>query len=66
VRVFDTTDPDRPKEVGALVPPAPERMVDTRPNRPRVIQTADVFATADGLVHLTDYNAGLHIAEYTG
>jgi hypothetical protein len=66
VRVVDISDPYRPAEVGALVPPAPGRMVDTRPDRPQVVQTADVFVTADGLVHLTDYNAGLYIAEYTG
>lgn len=66
LRVFDITDPYRPRQVGALVPPAPARMVDTRPRRPWVIQTADVFATNEGLVYLTDYNAGLYIAEYTG
>jgi RES domain-containing protein len=66
VRVFDIGDAYRPKEVGALVPPAPKRMVDQRPRRPRVIQTADVFATAEGLVYLTDYTAGLYTAEYTG
>ena len=28
IRVFDIRDPFRPKEVGAFVPPAPERLVD--------------------------------------
>jgi hypothetical protein len=34
-------------------------LTSTEPNRPQVIQTANVFVTADGLVYLTDYNAGL-------
>jgi hypothetical protein len=66
VRVFDITDPYRPVETAALVPPAPTRMIDRRPNRPRVIQTCDVFVDAAGLVYTTDYNAGLHIMEYLG
>ena len=66
VRVFDIRDPFRPNEVGAWVPPAPERMMDHRPNRPRVIQSADVFVDKGGLVYSTDYNAGLFILEYGG
>jgi hypothetical protein len=27
---------------------------------------ADVFATADGTIYATDYNAGLTVAEFTG
>ena len=66
VRAVDITDPYRPVEVAALVPPPPERMIDPRPHRPRVTQTADVTVTDEGLVYLTDYNAGLYVAEYTG
>jgi hypothetical protein len=66
VRVFDIRDRFRPIEVGALVPAAPERLVDHRPGRARVIQSADVFVDAQGLVYSTDYNAGLHIMEYGG
>ncbi len=66
VRAFDISDPFRPVETAALVPPAPRRMIDRRPNRPRVIQTCDVFVDAAGLVYTTDYNAGLHIMEYLG
>jgi hypothetical protein len=39
VRVFDITDPFTPREVAHFVPPAPEAMVDPRPNRSRVIQS---------------------------
>ncbi len=66
VRVFDIRDPYRPNEVGAWVPPAPARMMDHRPNRARVIQSADVFVDAAGLIYSTDYNAGLFILEYGG
>jgi hypothetical protein len=66
VRVFDIADPFRPAEVGALVPPAPARMMDHRPNRARVIQSADVFVDAAGLIYSTDYNAGLSIIEFKG
>jgi hypothetical protein len=64
VRAFDISDPYRPVEVGALVPPAPQWQMDKRPNRPRVIQPADVFVTADGLIYSTDYNGGLYIIEF--
>jgi hypothetical protein len=66
VRVFDIRDAKSPVEVGALVPPAPARMMDRRPNRAQVIQSADVFVDAAGLVYTTDYNAGLYILEYEG
>jgi hypothetical protein len=66
VRVFDIRDPYRPVETGAWVPPAPAKMMDHRPNRARVIQSADVFVDSAGLIYSTDYNAGLFILEYGG
>jgi len=66
VRAVNISDEFRPREVGALVPPPPSRLVDPRPNRSLVTQTADVTVTADGVVYLTDYNAGLYVAEYSG
>jgi hypothetical protein len=66
VRVFDIRDQFRPNEVGAWVPPAPARMMDQRPNRAQVIQSADVFVDKGGLIYSTDYNAGLFILEYGG
>lgn len=66
VRAVDIADPYRPHEAGVLVPAGPDRIIDPRPGRPKVVQTADVFATASGIVYATDYNAGLTVAEYTG
>jgi hypothetical protein len=66
IRVFDISNPFVPKEVGALVPPRPATLADTRPNRARVIQSADVFVDAKGLIYATDYNAGLYVLEFDG
>jgi len=66
IRAFDLSDPYHPVETGALVPAAPRTMLDKRPGRPQVIQSADVFVDAQGLVYATDYNAGLEIIEYGG
>jgi len=66
VRVFDISNQYRPEEVGAFVPAGPTRMMDRRPNRAQVIQSCDVFVTADGLIYCTDYNAGLSILEFQG
>jgi hypothetical protein len=64
IRVFDISDAFRPEEVAVFVPPAPKQMVDHRPNRSKVIQSCDVWASADGLVYSNDYNGGLYILEY--
>jgi hypothetical protein len=66
VRVFDIRDQYHPVEVGALVPPPPAKMIDPRPNRPRVMQSVDVFVDRNGIVYSTDMNAGLYIMEYKG
>jgi hypothetical protein len=66
VRVFNISDASEPRETGAWVPPAPAQMMDHRPNRARVIQSADVFVDKAGLVYSTDYNGGLYILEYNG
>jgi hypothetical protein len=66
LRVFDIGDPYQPRQVGAFVPAAPERIIDPRPGNAAVIQTADVFVRDDGLTFTTDYNGGLDILEYVG
>ncbi|THG31574.1 LVIVD repeat-containing protein [Naasia lichenicola] len=66
LRAYDISDPFAPRESGAWVPPQPETMFDVRPNRPRVIQSADVFVDANGVAYMTDYNAGLYILQFDG
>lgn len=66
VRAYDISNQYQPMEVGALVPAAPMRMIDPRPDRPRVIQSADVFVDINGIIYSTDYNSGLSIIEYLG
>jgi len=66
VRAFDVSDPYRPVEVAAFVPPQPAQLMDHRPNRANVIQSSDVFVDAEGLVYSTDYNGGLYILEFQG
>ncbi len=66
IRVTDISNAFQPKEVGAFVPPEPRRLVDRRPNRAKVIQSCDVYVTADGLIYSTDFNGGMYVLEYTG
>jgi hypothetical protein len=66
LRAFDISDAFRPKQIGALVPAAPETIVDPRPGGALVTQTADVYVRSDGLAFTTDYNGGLDIAQFTG
>jgi hypothetical protein len=63
VRVFDIGNAYQPREIGALVPPPPLRMMDTRPGRARVIQSADIFVDRNQIMYVTDTNAGLYIME---
>lgn len=66
VRVYDISNKWQPKEVGACVPPPPTVMVDPRPNRPKVLHSADVFVDRNGLVYSTDFSVGLYIMEFSG
>lgn len=66
VRVYDISNAYQPKEVGALVPPAPVGLMDKRPGKKPIIQSCDIFVDKSGLAYVTDYNAGLYIMEYAG
>jgi hypothetical protein len=66
LRVFDVTNAFEPREVAFYVPPAPERIVDIRPNPAKAIQSCDVFVDPNGVMYLTDTNAGLYILQYEG
>jgi hypothetical protein len=63
VRAFDISNAYEPKEVGALVPPAPTRLMDHRPGVPYILNQNDVFAAANGLLYATEQNSGLYIIE---
>ena len=66
VRVFDLSNPFQPREVAHCVPDAPARLVDIRPGAVAVTQSCDVLATTDGLLFVTDTNAGLSVMEFDG
>jgi len=61
---FRHNDQYRPTEVAAFVPPKPTTVIDTRPGRPQVIQSCDVFVDAGGRVYANDNNGGLYILEF--
>ena len=44
----------------------PGRAFHIRPGRPMSRHSADVFVSTEGLVYVTDYNAGLNILQYEG
>ena len=66
VRVFDIRDAFAPREIASWVPPAPARLLDPRPNVALAAKSADVFVSTDGLMYVTDWNAGLNVLEYQG
>jgi len=66
VRVFDIANQFQPREVGYYVPPNPTKMMDPRPNRPQVVQSADCFVDKNGVMYVTDPNAGLNILQFNG
>jgi hypothetical protein len=66
LRIYDIRNPYRPKQVGYYVPPPPERIVDQRPNPAKVIQSCDVYVDRNGIMYMTDTNAGLSILQYEG
>ena len=66
LRVFDISDPFRPRETGWFVPPMPSRWMEPLRGRARALHSADVFVDRDGLAYLTDYDAGLYIVQWTG
>jgi hypothetical protein len=66
VRCFDIENQFAPREVAYYVPANPTKMMDPRPNRPQVIQSSDCFVDKNGLMYLTDPNAGLNILQFEG
>ena len=66
VRVFDIKDAFAPKEIASWVPPAPKRLIDPRPNVALAAKAADIYVTTDGLMYISDWNAGLNVLQYEG
>jgi len=66
VRVFDIRDQYAPKEIASWLPPMPAKMIDPRPNVARSALACDCLVTRDGLIYVTDWNAGLHVLQYEG
>lgn len=66
VRVFDIADQFAPREVAYWVPPLPARLVDPRPNVTLAAKTCDAYVRPDGLMYVTDWNAGLNVLQYDG
>jgi hypothetical protein len=66
LRIFDIRDPFRPQEIAWFVPPPPQGWFDPRGDIKRVLHSVDVFVQPDGLMYLTDYNAGLYVLQWDG
>jgi hypothetical protein len=66
VRVFDIRNAYAPREIASWVPPLPARMIDPRPHVARSALTCDCYVTKEGLMYVTDWNAGLHVLQYEG
>jgi hypothetical protein len=41
-------------------------LIDPRPNVSLAAKCADIFVTKDGLIYVSDWNAGLHVLQYEG
>jgi hypothetical protein len=65
-RVFDIKNAFEPKEIAYWVPPVPKKLIDPRPNIALAAKTADIYVTPDGLMYVSDWNAGLHVLQYGG
>jgi hypothetical protein len=60
LRLYDTSDPDRVREVGYYLPPDPVRRFGVFPVE-LVVQTEDVIVDARGYAYVSDKNQGLFV-----
>jgi hypothetical protein len=66
LRVFDLSNAYEPRQIAAYVPPPPAKILDPRPGYALAPLSCDVNVQANGLVLMTDWNAGLHVLQYNG
>ncbi len=66
LRMFDISDPFVPKQVGSYIGTPPTRILDPRPGNALAPQSCDVYVQKNGIVYLSDWNAGLHVLELEG
>jgi hypothetical protein len=66
VRVFDIRDAFAPKEIAYWVPPTPNKLIDPRPNVTLAAKSADVYVTTEGIMYVSDWNAGLNVLQFEG
>ncbi len=66
LRVFDIKNAYEPKEIAYWVPPVPKKLIDPRPGVSLAAQACDAYVQKDGIIYLSDWNAGLHVLEYKG
>ena len=66
VRIFDIRNQFAPKEVAYWVPPTPKKLIDPRANIGLDAKTADLWVTKEGMMFVSDWNAGMHVLEYKG
>jgi len=66
VRIFDITDPYRPEETAYFVPPTPTKWAEPRRGLTKALHTGDVFVDKNGLIYISDYDAGLYILQWNG
>jgi hypothetical protein len=64
VRVFDIRNAFAPKELATWIPPAPARLIDPRPNVALAAKSADIYVTNEGLMFVSDWNAGMNVLQY--
>lgn len=64
LRIYDIRNPYRPEEIAWFVPPPPKGWFDPRGDIKKVLHSVDVWIDPNGLMYLTDYNAGLYILEW--
>jgi hypothetical protein len=66
LRIYDTSDPRLPREVGYFIPPEPRMRFGPKPEDSLTLQTEDVLVDARGFIYITQKNQGIWILRFTG